>query len=95
MTANDLNTIAIRHQLAQMHVAEITRDADGYALEDGHGQTLAYCGFDLSGEGDYEEWNRRQRFRALFIRHASNDIQTLLDEVKRLQTLLALEVTGQ
>lgn len=42
----------------------VWNDGDGYAVQGEGGQVLAYFALDLSGEGDYEAWNRAQRVRA-------------------------------
>ena len=39
-------------------------DSDGYSIENEGGEQACYFNLDISGEGDYEDWNRRARILA-------------------------------
>jgi hypothetical protein len=66
-------------------------DADGHFVEDEREQVVGYFAFDLSGEGDYREWNRAQLGRAkLFLRALTQEDQgtSLAAEVERLRGII-------
>lgn len=47
-------------------------DGEGYSVEDRKGNRVGYFGLDTSGEGDYQEWNRRASRCAFFLVDALN-----------------------
>jgi hypothetical protein len=48
-------------------------DGEGYSVEDERNHVVAYFGLDLTGEGDFAEWNEQQRYWAHSLRGAMNE----------------------
>ncbi|MFN3652593.1 MAG: ASCH/PUA domain-containing protein [Armatimonadota bacterium] len=63
-------------------------DPEGFSLQDEKRQVHAYFAYDLSGEGDFERWNRLAKLRAHLCQQAPAALIALAEENERLRKAL-------